>query len=78
MRVLIVEDDETIASFVAKGLEEAGFAVDQRPRRRAGLEMALATPYDAAIVDVMLPGHGRPGPRGDAAAPRGCELPCSS
>ena len=29
MRVLIVEDDDTIASFVAKGLEEAGFAVDQ-------------------------------------------------
>jgi DNA-binding response OmpR family regulator len=56
MRVLIVEDDDTIASFVAKGLEEAGFAVDRAGDGNVGLEMALATPYDAAVVDVMLPG----------------------
>jgi two-component system, OmpR family, response regulator len=56
MRVLIVEDDDTIASFVAKGLEEAGFAVDRAADGNVGLEMALATPYDAAVVDVMLPG----------------------
>jgi DNA-binding response OmpR family regulator len=56
MRVLIVEDDETIAAFVAKGLREAGFAVDHSPDGREGLDMAIATPYDAAIVDVMLPG----------------------
>jgi len=56
MRVLIVEDDDTIAAFVAKGLEEAGFAVDRAAEGDAGLERALATPYDVAIVDVMLPG----------------------
>jgi DNA-binding response OmpR family regulator len=56
MRVLIVEDDDTIAAFVAKGLAEAGFAVDHSRDGRAGLEMALGSPYDAAIVDVMLPG----------------------
>jgi two-component system OmpR family response regulator len=56
MRALIVEDDETIASFVAKGLREAGFAVDQASDGRHGLELARSLPYDAAIVDVMLPG----------------------
>ncbi len=57
MRVLIVEDDDTIAAFVAKGLAEAGFAVDRAADGDRGLEMALATPYDAAVVDVMLPGR---------------------
>jgi DNA-binding response OmpR family regulator len=56
VRVLIVEDDETIADFVAKGLREAGVAVDHAADGRVGLEMAVASPYDAAIVDVMLPG----------------------
>jgi two-component system OmpR family response regulator len=56
VRVLIVEDDATIASFVAKGLAEASFAVDRAATGNTGLEMALATPFDAAIVDVMLPG----------------------
>jgi two-component system, OmpR family, response regulator len=56
MRVLIVEDDETISSFVAKGLNEAGYTVDEARDGRQGLQMALDTPYDAAIVDVMLPG----------------------
>jgi two-component system OmpR family response regulator len=56
MRVLIVEDDDTIASFVAKGLEEAGFAVDRARDGNVGLEMARGAPYDAAVVDVMLPG----------------------
>jgi len=56
MRVLIVEDDETIASFVVKGLREAGFAADHAPDGQKGLELALAQPYDAAVVDLMLPG----------------------
>lgn len=56
MRILIVEDDETIAAFLAKGLAEAGFTVDREPEGRTGLQRALETPYDAAIVDVMLPG----------------------
>src|SRR5262245_31625052 len=56
MRVLIVEDDETIAAFVAKGLREAGYTVDRARDGSAGLKSTLDTPYDAAIVDVMLPG----------------------
>jgi DNA-binding response OmpR family regulator len=55
MRVLLVEDDPTIAAFVAKGLEEAGFAVDHAADGKSGLEAALRTPYDVAVVDVMLP-----------------------
>ena len=56
MRVLIVEDDETIASFVVKGLREAGFAADHARDGGEGLDLALAQPYDAAVVDLMLPG----------------------
>ncbi len=56
MRLLVIEDDRTIASFVAKGLQEAGFAVDHAEDGRAGLALALTEPYDAAVVDVMLPG----------------------
>ena len=55
MRVLLVEDDPTIADFVEKGLREAGFAVDVARDGRAGLERAVAGGHDAAIVDVMLP-----------------------
>jgi two-component system, OmpR family, response regulator len=55
VRVLLVEDDPTIADFVDKGLREAGFVVDVASDGRAGLERALAGGHDAAIVDVMLP-----------------------
>lgn len=55
MRALIVEDDATIAEFVAKGLREAGFVVDRASDGEAGLQMAVSTPPDVAIVDVMLP-----------------------
>jgi DNA-binding response OmpR family regulator len=55
MRALIVEDDRVIADFVARGLREAGFAVDVAPDGQTGRDMALAEPYDVAIVDLMLP-----------------------
>jgi len=55
MRVLLVEDDSTLADFVANGLREAGFVVDRAADGRTGLQKAAAGPYDAAIVDVMLP-----------------------
>ena len=57
MRLLVVEDDATIASFVVKGLQEAGFAVDHAADGPQGLRLALTEPYDAAIVDLMLPGR---------------------
>jgi DNA-binding response OmpR family regulator len=56
VNVLLVEDDSTIADFVVRGLKEAGFAVDHAPDGREGLTRALDGRYDAAIVDVMLPG----------------------
>ena len=55
MRALIIEDDRTIADFVARGLRESGFAVDQAADGEEGLEAALQHPYDVAIVDLMLP-----------------------
>jgi two-component system OmpR family response regulator len=56
MRILVVEDDATIAEFVSQGLVEAGYAVDAAADGLQGLELASAAAYDAAIVDVMLPG----------------------
>ena len=44
-----------IASFIAKGLREAGFAVDHVSDGEAGLHMAVSEPYDAAVIDIMLP-----------------------
>ena len=55
MRILIVEDDKKIASFIEKGLKAAGFAVDHAADGEEGLDLALTEPYDAAIVDLMLP-----------------------
>jgi len=55
VRILVVEDDPSIAEFVATGLRQEGFAVDVASNGVDGLDRASAHPYDAAIVDVMLP-----------------------
>ena len=55
VRVLIVEDDRKIASFVVKGLKQSGFAVDHASNGEEGLINAQSFSYDAAIVDLMLP-----------------------
>jgi two-component system OmpR family response regulator len=55
MRLLLVEDDLKIASFILTGLKEAGFAIDHATDGEDGLHMALIIPYDAAIIDIMLP-----------------------
>ncbi len=55
MRVLIVEDDATIADFVATGLSETGYAVDVASDGERGLELAMSGAYDVAIIDLMLP-----------------------
>lgn len=55
MRVLVAEDDDVIAGFVAQGLKEAGFAVDVATTGVDALQKALAGGYDAAVIDVMLP-----------------------
>lgn len=55
MRILLVEDDAVIASFVMKGLREAGYAVDHEVDGEAGLHLGLTRAYDAAVIDLMLP-----------------------
>jgi two-component system OmpR family response regulator len=55
MRILVVEDDAKIASFVEKGLRAAGYAVDHAADGETGLHLALTEPYDVAVVDIMLP-----------------------
>jgi two-component system, OmpR family, response regulator len=56
MRLLLVEDDQKIASFVKNGFKAEGFAVDHAADGTAGLDLALSEPYAAAVVDIMLPG----------------------
>jgi two-component system, OmpR family, response regulator len=55
MRILLVEDDKAIASFVAKGLKEAGHVVDHVIDGEDGLHRALTETYEVAIIDLMLP-----------------------
>ncbi len=56
MRLLIIEDDDKIAPYIVKCLNEAGFVVAHAGDGRSGLQMALAESYDAAVIDIMLPG----------------------
>ena len=55
VRILVVEDDSKIASFVAGGLRQHGFAVDSAGDGDEALALVASTAYDAAVVDVMLP-----------------------
>lgn len=55
MRILVVEDDMKIASFIIKGFKQAGFAVDHATNGKEGLHSALTGAYDAAVIDLMLP-----------------------
>jgi two-component system OmpR family response regulator len=56
VKILVVEDDKKLSAYVAKGLRQAGYTVDQAGDGKAGLELALSAGHDAAVVDVMLPG----------------------
>ncbi len=55
MRVLVVEDDSKIASFVVNGLKQNGFAADHASDGENGLALAHSVSYDAAVIDIMLP-----------------------
>jgi two-component system, OmpR family, response regulator len=55
MRILLVEDDVKVASFILKGLRQANFVVDHVQDGKSGLDMALHDSFDAAIIDIMLP-----------------------
>src|SRR5581483_9977925 len=56
MRILIVEDEPKLARLLARGLNEEGHAADTAATGEEALWMAAATPYDAIVLDVMLPG----------------------
>jgi DNA-binding response OmpR family regulator len=56
VRVLVVEDEPKLANLLARGLREEGYAADVAGRGEDALWMAAATPYDAIVLDVMLPG----------------------
>ena len=56
VRILIIEDDPGTRAYVAKGLRESGYAVDEAGDGKEGLFMAMEGEHDAAIVDRMLPG----------------------
>ncbi len=55
MRILVVEDDKKIASFVVNGLKQSGYAVDHASDGEQGLFQVQTIAYDAAVVDLMLP-----------------------
>ncbi len=55
MRILVVEDEPSIAQFVRQGLTEAGHAVDLAVNGRDGLSYALTADYDVLVLDIMLP-----------------------
>ncbi len=55
MRILVVEDEKKVASFIKKGLEEQSYVVDTAFDGLEGERLASQTPYDAIILDVLLP-----------------------
>ncbi|MEI8043489.1 MAG: response regulator transcription factor [Verrucomicrobiota bacterium] len=57
MRVLVVEDEKKTASFIRKALQAEGFAVDLCHNGDDGLTAARTTPFDAIVLDIMLPGR---------------------
>jgi DNA-binding response OmpR family regulator len=57
MKVLIVEDDRKIASFIQRGLKEQGFVVEVCADGNEGYKRAMSQIYDVIILDIMLPGR---------------------
>jgi two-component system, OmpR family, response regulator len=57
MRALVVEDELKMAALIRRGLVEEGYAADVATTGEEALWMARATPYDAIVLDVMLPGQ---------------------
>ena len=55
MKLLVIEDEAKIASLLKKGLQEQGFTVDISGDGEDGFERATKTPYDAIVIDIMLP-----------------------
>ncbi len=55
MRILVVEDDDKIASFIAKGLKQSGFSVDTATDGEEALALCRSVNYDSIVLDIMLP-----------------------
>ena len=55
MRVLLVEDDGAVSSFIRRGLVEEGLSVDVSPDGRDAFHQALSEPYDLIVLDIMIP-----------------------
>lgn len=56
MKIMIIEDDAAISSFLVKGLKEAGYAAESCDNGEDGLALLSGGGYDAAVIDIMLPG----------------------
>lgn len=56
MRILLIEDDESTAAYIGKGLREEGHVVDHAANGRDGLFLAMGEPFDIIVTDRMLPG----------------------
>ena len=56
MRILLVEDERKVASFIARALREKSYAVDVAATGEQGLDLAATEPYDAILLDIRLPG----------------------
>ena len=57
MKLLVIEDEKKIANLLQKGFREQGYEVDISPNGEDGLERASSNPYDAIVIDIMLPGR---------------------
>lgn len=57
MRILLVEDEKKIASFIKRGLKEERYLVDVADEGERALSMAEVSPYDLIVLDIMLPGR---------------------
>ncbi len=77
MRILVVEDEKKVASFIQRGLEEEGFQVDVADDGEEGLYMAESNPYDLILMDLDAAEDGWPG-RHPRTAQKGDHAPRSS
>src|SRR6476620_3596227 len=57
MRILVVEDEDKVASFIKKGLEQSSYTVDSVTTGEDALTFGVANAYDAIVLDIMLPGR---------------------
>ena len=55
MKVLLIEDEEKVANFISKGLEEEGYTVDMAYNGREGLDLVKTNSYDMLLLDLMIP-----------------------